>query len=103
GNGIRTERVLNPLGKWLIISIEHAQILDHVRKVLNTAIVKVISAPGSRKAGRAISQEGGNSSRTAGRHLLIRETHPHRRLGIDTACERKPILVGNFARQPNLD
>src|SRR6266700_8266244 len=82
---VRTEHILHTLSKWLIISIEHAEILDHMREMLNRTIEEVVAGISGGETCRAIALQGHNRSSPACAHLLIEKAHPHGRVRVDPA------------------
>src|SRR5579885_1736834 len=72
-------------------------------QMLHRTIVEVVSGDLIRKVSRGIARKRRDCSRPTTRNLLVGEAHPHGRLWIDTGCKWQGVLVGNLARQANLN
>ena len=70
--------------------------------MLDGTVVEVVALGGRGQAGRGGTGERADGGRACAVHLLVGETHPHRRLGLEELGEGQAVLPRDRLRQAHL-
>jgi hypothetical protein len=81
--------------------LEHVQ--DDVGQMLNGAVVEIVARGGRGQAGGGGAGECADGGRSRPVHLLVGESHPHRRLVLDEIGVRQMMLPPDRFRHARQD